>query len=378
MRQAQFSRGVKFVSEADRLMQHTHTHRQMRLKSLVALPFLAASLALPAAAQDNSPGVDPEYVRDFPQTLTVRTYVGEKISIFGIEDRKNDVDIRYRPNNILAVGVGVTVKGIGLNFSTRIPGYKDKEDQYGRTRRIDIQVHRYRGKLAVDAYFQRYRGFHINDLEDVTRTGTPPKETVYPYFPNMQTITAGATVMYVFNGNRVSLRAPVNQQEWQLRSAGSPLLGAGLYYRDFSNKDSTFIPQYIAQRQFLDGSQISRVQNYSLTVNGGYGYHFVFKRHLYLMVGLEAGAGLGYSVTHDTLDKRQSKLGPQFTGNVRAGFGYNSRHWQSGIYSIVHSDRMVLPYDQTNLSTSLGIVRFFVAYRFDEPGFLRKIKTPGS
>ena len=352
----------------------------MYIKTLAFLPLLLiAALPLTGIAQDDgTPGgedPDSEYVRQFPHTLTVRAYIGEKISIFGIEDRKNDVELRYRPNNILAVGLGVTVKGIGINFSTRIPGYDNKEDQYGRTRRIDVQVHRYRRKLAVDAYFQRYRGFHINDLNDVTRQGTPPTETVYPYFPNMQTITAGASVMYMFNGNRVSLRAPVNQQEWQRRSAGTFMLGGGLFYRDFTNKDSTFIPRYIAQPQFLGGSQLSKIQNYSLTLNGGYGYHFVFKRHLYLMGSLEVGGGLGYSITEDTLENRESKLGPQLTANIRAGFGYNSQHWQTGIYGILHSDRMVLPYDQTNLSTSLGIVRAFVADRFDVPRFLRGKKN---
>jgi hypothetical protein len=90
------------------------------------------------------------------------------------------------------------LRGFGLNFSTRLPFHDQKEDKFGETRRRDLQIHRYRRKLAIDAYFQQYRGFHLNDSADVFRVESP---VTYPYFPNMNQLRFGATVLHMPGGN---------------------------------------------------------------------------------------------------------------------------------------------------------------------------------
>src|SRR4051794_4282989 len=122
-------------------------------------------------------------VRTFPQTITMRVFLGEKISNFYLEDRKIGQSLRYLPNNNLQMGFGVTLRGIGLNFSTKIPYHGTKEDLYGKTKRFDIQVHSYSSKVMLDAYLQQYTGFHLKDKTDMT---VIPPPTEYPYFGNMQ------------------------------------------------------------------------------------------------------------------------------------------------------------------------------------------------
>jgi hypothetical protein len=111
---------------------------------------------------------DTNYVRLFPQTISVRAYLGEKISTFRLADKETDRNLQYRPNNVLGIGLGVTIRGLGLNFSTSLPFHDKKVGLYGTTKHLDVQMHRYARKLMLDAYFQQYKGFHLNDKNDVS------------------------------------------------------------------------------------------------------------------------------------------------------------------------------------------------------------------
>ena len=195
-------------------------------------------------------GADPYFVRNFPQTLTARTFLGEKISTFSLVENGGR-RLQYHPNNFLGIGIGATIRGIGLNVNVALPFHDDKEEQYGATKRTDIQVHSYSRKLMLDVYFQRYRGFHLADKEEVT-TIIGPQE--YPYFPNLRAMTIGASGLFVFNGDRFSLRTIVNQQEWQLHSAGSLLLGASIFTHIIKDEGG-ILPTFYRYPDFLGGNR---------------------------------------------------------------------------------------------------------------------------
>ncbi len=317
---------------------------------------------------------DTDYVRLFPNTFTARAYLGEKVSIFSLHNRDADRTIHYRPNAILALGVGVTLRGIGLNYSTRLPFHDQKEDQFGRTRRLDLQVHRYRRKLAVDAYLQRYIGFHLNDSADVFRVES---EVTYPYFPNLHQLRFGATVLHMPGGNNYSMRAALNQQEWQVRSAGSLLYGASLYTQFIHNEGRSILPaQYRHPQAFYEvglpgDANLTEIQNYSLCFNAGGGYNYVFPGQQNWFVGAsgDVGAGPAYSrVKTDGYGRAggvwDDAVRLNLTANLRLQVGYNSEKWFAGLYTVFHADRYGLPGLKTDVSTAQGIARAVVARRF--------------
>lgn len=320
------------------------------------LMFLCGLLALRAGAQALQ---DSAYVRSYPHTVTVRLYSGEKISTFNLQDRARDRQINYYPNNALTIGLGATIRGLGLNFSTRIPFRDTKDDLYGRTRRYDLQVHRYRPMLALDIYLQRYTGFHLNTLDDVSQVSG---STRYTYFPNLRTYTFGASGMYIFNGKKFSLKAPVTQGEWQLRSAGSFLLGAS-FFTHFLRNDTTLIPEYYRHPEIYNGFQVQQIDNYGLTVNGGYAYTLVINRHWFLYGSAEAGAGPAYSLARDVNGEQLSRVGLNVKTNLRFSLGYNADRWFGGLYAIYHTDRYPLPFADSRMSTSQGVFRVVVARR---------------
>ncbi len=306
---------------------------------------------------------DSNYIRLFPNTVTVRAYLGEKFSTFSLEDRDRGLDLDYRPNTILSLGVGVTYRGVGINISRRLPFHDTKEDRYGETDRYDIQVHRYRRKLAVDAYLQRYKGFHLNEKELAPGN---IGEAEYPYFPKMRTLRLGATAMYVFNGDRFSMRSAVNQQEWQFRSAGSPMIGAAFFFNQISNGDSSVIPStYPRRADIYSGSDPTRIRTYGLTFHGGYGYTYVYRRNWFASLAADVGFGPGYITSEELAGTRSEGFDFQARANLRASLGYSTVDWTVGIYAIAAGDRYSLPYKSGMVGTSQGIVRLVVARRFE-------------
>lgn len=333
---------------------------------------------------DDDP-TDTTYVRLFPNTFTARVYLGEKVSIFSLHNRGADRTIHYRPNAILALGVGVTLRGIGLNFSTRLPFHNQKEDKFGETKRLDLQIHRYRRKLAVDAYFQRYQGFHLNDSADVLSVQS---DVIYPYFPNLHQLRFGATVLRMPGGDNYSMRAALNQQEWQRRSAGSLLYGVSLYTQFIHNEGADILPPaYRYSGNFYEAlpSRLTEIQNYSLCFNGGGGYNYVFPGQDNWFVGASAdvGAGPAYSrikLTGSGSEDWLSAVRLNLTANLRIQVGYNSEKWFAGLYTVIHADRYGLPDNNTSesvdVSTAQGIVRAVVARRFQSFKLGRKKPKP--
>ncbi len=335
----------------------------MNIKKLFLLPrflllvFLMIVGSMQCAAHNHP---DSTYILLFPDQVTGRIFLGEKISVFDIEDHRHKHTLNYRPNNSLAIGLGVTIRGIGLNFSTRLPFHDAKEAQYGRTRRYDVQLHRYRGHLALDGYAQRYRGFHLNTVDDVTAiTGT----TSYPYFPNLTTLNIGAAAMYLFNGNRYTMRSGVNQQDWQLKSAGSFMVGAAFFARYIYN-DTTLIPDNYRYPEVLEASGVRHIGNYGLTVRAGYGYNYVWKEHYFIGAAADIGAGPGYSIVRNLSGNERTGLGLNLSANMNFAAGYNAEKWFGGVYAVLHADRYDLPYDGGKVSNAQGIVRLVVARRF--------------
>lgn len=321
---------------------------------------------------------DTNYIRLFPNTYTIRTYLGEKFATFSLEDQERKHDLDFKPNAVLALGVGFTYRGIGLSVSTKLPFHDPKEHLYGDTKRYDFQLHRYRRRLAIDMYLQRYKGFHLNDKTQAplyTGAGTD-ESPEYPYYPNMRSLKLGATALYVTNGDRFSMRSAVNQQEMQLKSAGSPMIGVAFYFQQLSNGGAGIIPAGFPGMDAFQGYNPTKIQTYGLTFHGGYGYTYVYRQAWFATLAADVGFGPGYvHMEGESLAVpgvgmgSQNGLSLQGRANLRAAIGYNNNDWTFGLYGIAHGDRYTLPKfsgDSKNgqVGNTQGVVRLVVARRF--------------
>lgn len=313
---------------------------------------------LPAAAQPEA--ADSGYISRFPQSITARVYLQEKVSVFQLNDRHFKKRLNYYPNNYLAIGAGLTIRGIGLNVSMAIPFRDKKESLYGKTRKLDLQLHRYKNKWAADGYFQYYQGFHLRDLTAVTQVVGPE---VYPYFPDLRSITIGASLLYMPQGERFSLGAGWNQQERQLKSGGTLLVGSAFFGHFISNKGHSILPEFSSYPQFLDSAQPAYLHNYALTLRGGYAHALVYRRHWFLAAAADAGVGPALNTASDIEGQHRQKVGWQLSATARLALGYNAQKWYAGAIGILHGDRFPLAYEGGVGYSSQGVVRLVVARR---------------
>jgi hypothetical protein len=345
---------------------------------LLSAGILAGNSAV-AQVQSRAPFLgenDPDYIRAQPRALTLRAYTGEKFATFSLEDRKHGGNLNFKPNAVLTAGLGFNFRRFGFGISTSIPFRDDKSDLYGRTRRFDFQLHRYSRKLALDAYLQRYKGFHLNFFDQAPTyvPGNTEDQPAYPYFKDMRSIKAGATALYVFNGGRFSMRSAVKQQEWQTRSAGSPLAGIAFSFGDFSNDGRGLVPFRYPDTALYNGYNPTQIQTYGLTFHGGYGYTYVLREHW--SATLSADVGLGPGVVHveaiktnniaRSTEREATALALNGRANVRASLAYNSEKFSVGLYAIATGDRYTLPpLFGGQVASTQGVLRLSFARRFD-------------
>ncbi|MDU1892227.1 MAG: DUF4421 domain-containing protein [Dysgonomonas sp.] len=288
---------------------------------------------------------DSTYIGFFEQELALRPYVYDKFTALSHEIGDHDEEVTYRPNNPFGIGLGITWKNISLSGGYGFDFMRNKKK--GKTRSIDFQYHYYGRKFVMDFFFQDYKGFFTED-ED--------KDGVYTLFPDIRLKQYGIFGQYVFNGRKFSYKAAFSQNEKQLKSAGSFLLGGGIYYNQ-AFSDSTIVE-----------SIPNKLNNYQIGVSGGYAYTWVFKKNFYLSGSFSVGVNLGT----ESLKIRKVEVYPSLF--PRMSMGYNSDTWSialSGVNNRVYvhfEDKDKLSFDTGSLQISF-VKRFRIA-----PKLIRNIK----
>jgi len=246
---------------------------------------------------------DSSYVCDYERKLSVKGFM-----FYNIIQLSNETDmLDYVPNNPLGEGIGVLYKDflLGINYGQTLGSKHDK--RFEETKAFDFQFHKYWSRVVVDIYFQQYKGFHIDDENLAVEDATCPDMKF------SQWVISG---QYVFNSKKFSYRAAFQQDEKQLKSAGSFLLGYGMYHSKITS-DSSFIH---------DGKRV--FNSYQWGFNAGYAYNWVVSRYWLINGSLSVGANLGNQhlkpFFDDQLDVNISAL-PRFSA------GYNREKWSLGL-----------------------------------------------
>ncbi len=90
----------------------------------------------------------------------------------------------------------------------------------------------------------------------------------------MRSNILGITVQYLFNFSRYSYKAAFQQNEFQKRSAGSPIAGLEAYWMQ-GMTDSLMVAGNIPQSGFMDNNPFNQSDILNVGINGGYAYTFV-------------------------------------------------------------------------------------------------------
>ncbi|SIO55910.1 DUF4421 domain-containing protein [Chitinophaga niabensis] len=330
----------------------------IRCVVLVLVLFLSASAAfaqqrLKRLLQTEN---DSAYIEDHTEDLTVRVFGSRKYTYYDIVDKRLKEEVLYRPNTSNNIGFGFNYKFIGINIGFKLPFINNDDDQYGKTKYLDLQSHLYLRKLVIDFYGQYYKGYYLANRRFNSQA--------LSLRPDMYNTDLGLNVQYIFNDKKFSYRAAYLQNEYQKKSAGSFIVGGEVFAWKMKG-DSALIPSNLGIEGFFDNEPFHRTSSVSMAANVGYAHTFVIKKYFFVTASLTGSAGVNQTVLNylDGRNKRR-EFGWQLNNTVRFSAGYNSSKYFAGIHYVDMVTRSESPVNRTYQTFGTGNFRVSVARRF--------------
>jgi|GEM_PF-271943 hypothetical protein len=254
---------------------------------------------------------DTSYIKAYGHDITGRLYYTRANT--GLTLRApGQKSFDYKPNNSKGLGLGVSYRYLTLNASFKVLGTdKDK----GKTHSLSLQTSLYKEQWVYDFVYQHFKGMYLNPQEVYNSAGQ------YYLRPDIKSTLAGIDFWRILNSDRFSYRAVMTQNEWQVKSAGTLLLGGELYYGN-TKGDSALVPAALAAN--YPQASVDNIRFFRIGAGVGYAYTYVFKKHFFASGGVTAI--IDYATTREYQGKdfkSVNALSPNVS--YRISLGYNSR-----------------------------------------------------
>ncbi len=302
---------------------------------------------------------DTNYVESYTHLLSLRMVGIQKSHEIIVNDSYKNSSLIYRPNTNFSTGLGFNYKWMGLNIAFPLGFINNDEELYGKTDQFDLQMNAYGRKMGVDAFLQRYKGYYIQNIEEINPNwieGTP-----YPQREDLVSIALGLEYYYSFNHRKYSFRSSFIQNEKQKKSAGSWLIGG--YFNTFMIRaNSGLLPQPIIKYYDIR-MNLTRVNVSNIGVSGGYIYTLVFAKHFFTTLSLDLGiSAQGANITNKQDENRRLS---DFSGRIkfRVATGYNTEKWNIGLTTVSIIQKFDIN-QNTEVSRTVGNIKIFVGRRF--------------
>lgn len=306
----------------------------MSLKVLFTGSVLFVYLTLDCSAQ-----IDSSFIEVFDQNLILKAFTYNNILNLTISEPKPIGEINYKSNNPINVGIGISHPKIPVDISIGYHIGSRLDDQYLKTKSLDLQLHKYGRRYVTDIFIQHYQGFYIEDDKDIDNANRP----------DLSILELGISGQYIFNGQKFSYRAAFNQNEKQLKSSGSFLLGSGIYLFNIGLDSLTVY------------SNKKAIKSYQFGLNIGYSYNWVFNKHFLANGSLTFGANIGNenmkAFFNDQLYVTPLSL-------VRLSFIYSKKNWFLGISGVVNTVTLVYTKD-SEIDLDFGRLNITYTRKFD-------------
>ena len=180
-----------------------------------------------------------------------------------------------------------------VDINSALTGIKSKHRKWGFSFTT--------ARLYGEAYYWRNHGSTV-----IRRFGDENTGRLYHVgFDGINFKAFGAMGFYIFNSKKFSYAAAYNLSNYQLKSAGSWIIGASgtVYDCDF---DFTKLPQEVLDVTKLPFNDY-RFDYNSINILGGYAYNWVINRHFLFNVTTLPGLGISFCFANDS-DDRKNKL----------------------------------------------------------------------
>lgn len=311
------------------------------------------------------PGQDSvreQYIRRFSEHFFLYPVLKQRSLTFGLEKQDADHLLAFRPNNAFSFGVGTYLFELGLEFTFAIPLNEKSKFRYGESDTRDLRLNILGKKFGLDAFFQRYTGFYIDDVDN-----RPPSGMPFPQRPDITSRNFGVTGNYVFSNEKFSFRSTYNFSEQQLFSRGSFLVFAAINsFRLVA--DSTILP---GPQKNIFGENVSftRLRATTFSVAPGYTYNLIYK-DFFLSGTLSVGPAHHWVYYRLENGTQRNDISINTFAVFRVALGYNGERIFGGISFVTQES--VVPFEDVDFSSQTNSFKILVGYRFQEFGILKK------
>ena len=308
--------------------------------------------------------IDTNYIEAYKDELTVRAYIARKQNRYWLSTGLGNPWLKYNTNDNLILGLGYTYNFLTLNLGVKMPFINRDDDIYGKSKYVDLQAHTILRSYIIDFYLQWNKGYYMSNPEDLIPDWDP--DGPYPMRGDMRTHILGLNIQYLFNAKRFSYKASFLQNEFQKKSAGSPIAGIEAYWM-LGMTDSVMVGGYIPSAGFMEDQPFNQVDISNIGVNGGYTYTFVWKEKLFLSLSTVLGLSGAYNQVHFTENSTTINSGITFgySNTSRISLGFNNKKNYVGLsYTHFYMSNMSPGYKDW-YTYGTGYIRFNVVRRFN-------------
>jgi hypothetical protein len=305
--------GPKFVKHL-KLFTNYYTMNKLHYVLITSLTFSIFSVPINAQTKVQN---DPNYYETFPDKITGRVFLSQKYVHLNFPSGSSADDLEYKANPKLNLGIGVSFKNFSINLFNGFSFLNKKDEPKGKTKGLDLQVHLYPKKWAIDLLAVSPKGYH---LEPKGVAGASSNN--YYYRADLKSNLIGLSAYRVPNKEKFSYRAAIVQTEWQKKSAGSFLYGGEVYYGSIQG-DSALIPALLSNTYPQAG--IKKVNFFSVGPGVGYAHTLVIDQHFFITGSMIFNMDINFTKEEGVKKETKTSLNPAEV--FKAAIGYNSNTW---------------------------------------------------
>lgn len=340
-------------------MKHVHTV----IFFLGMLTLLCGSANAQFFDESQQVKYDTNYIKVYKDELTTRFYVSRKQNGLSVSEKLLQPGLKYKTNDNLLLGLGYTYSFLTINLGVKMPFINKDDEVYGESKYLNLSLQTLFRKYLFDFYFQWTRGYYISNSEELSPISA--RGIAYPLRGDLRTNLVGFSFSYLFNSERFSYKASFQQNEFQKRSAGTPMAGAEAYWM-LTMADSSIVPGPMAGINSLDETPFNQADLYNFGLNGGYAYTFVWDEHLYFSLASTLGISGAYQLIRDSRASYTccDGLTAGLSNTTKIALGYNNNKYYVGVSYVRFAMSQFVAGQGDWITYSAGHIRVSLVKRF--------------
>ena len=341
----------------------------MKKKYLINILFIL--FFIEGNAQDSIPhktGINrSDYIEDLSNSINVSPIIFKTLSTFTIKGKEA---MDYSQNDGFNVGVKFQHKWLGFAFS--YSPKKLQEDKKGTSTATNFVLNSYGKKIGFDVYYLNCAGYYIQNFKGFPSLDSLVTDGRFPQRSDIQTLSTGFNLYYIFNSDKFSYRASFAHNECQKKTAGSFTITSSFnYYQIFG--DSSILMSTV-EKFAQEETKIKNGEFFSIGLMPGYAFTLVAKKNFFLTVAPSIGGMLqfqNYYTEHHEFVSREVLI-PRYM--ARLGLGYSGRKFYYGLSMV--GDAYGIPLARNILlNYGIGNAMFYFGIRLDVPKSLVKVSA---